>query len=165
MRSFVNIFLRVILKFLPLIGFPKLNALLFRLMGYKINPMARIYSSVQIFGNIEVRIGENTFIGHESIITGGLAKIYIGSDCDISDRVSIFCGTHEIDLKGKNIAGKGIGKNIMIGNGVWIGYGALILPGINIGDKAIIGAGCVVSKNVAPRTIVAGNPMKVIREF
>jgi maltose O-acetyltransferase len=134
-------------------------------MGYNINYTVRIYSSVQIFGNIKVSIGKNTFIGHESIITGGLANISIGANCDISDRVSIFCGTHEIDVEGERTAGKGIGKDIVIGNGVWIGYGALILPGVCIGDKSIVAAGTVVHKDVPARTIVGGNPMKIIRSL
>lgn len=134
-------------------------------MGYCVDYTTRIYSSVQISGDIKVFIGKNTFIGHESIITGGLASISIGANCDISDRVSIFCGTHRIDIKGDRVAGEGIGKDIVIGNGVWIGYGALILPGITIGDKTIIAAGTVVHKNVPSYTVVGGNPMRIIRKL
>ncbi len=54
--------------------------------------------------------------------------------------------------------------NTVIGNDVWIGQNAVILPGVHIGDGAIIGANCVVGSNVAPYTIVAGNPAKVIRK-
>ena len=94
-----------------------------------------------------------------------MAKIIIGSNCDISDRVSIFCGTHEIDEIGPRVAGNGIGKDIFIGNGVWIGYGALILPGVKIGDKAVIAAGSVVHKDVPAYTIVGGNPIIEIRRI
>jgi virginiamycin A acetyltransferase len=51
----------------------------------------------------------------------------------------------------------------IVGNDVWIGYGALIMPGVTIGDGAIIAAGSVVTKNVLPYTIVGGNPAQVIR--
>lgn len=54
--------------------------------------------------------------------------------------------------------------NTVIGNDVWIGQNAVILPGVNIGDGAIIGANSVVGTKVAPYTIVAGNPAKVIRK-
>ena len=54
--------------------------------------------------------------------------------------------------------------NTIVGNDVWIGYAATIMPGINIGDGAIIAANSVVTKNVAPYTIVGGNPAKVIRK-
>ncbi|MGL5132194.1 MAG: CatB-related O-acetyltransferase [Planktothrix sp.] len=54
--------------------------------------------------------------------------------------------------------------NTVIGNDVWIGYGATIMPGINIGDGAIIGAQSVVTRDVSPYTIVGGNPAKEIRK-
>jgi virginiamycin A acetyltransferase len=59
------------------------------------------------------------------------------------------------------MSGKG---NTVIGNDVWIGQNAVILPGVNIGDGAIIGANSVVGSNISPYTIVAGNPAKVIRK-
>ena len=56
------------------------------------------------------------------------------------------------------------GGDVVIGNRAWIGYGALILPGITIGDGAVVGAGAVVTKDVEPFTIVAGNPARKIGE-
>ena len=53
--------------------------------------------------------------------------------------------------------------NTVIGNDVWIGQNAVVLPGVQIGDGAIIGANSVVGSNVAPYTIVVGNPAKVLR--
>ena len=111
---------------------------------------------------MNVYIGSNTHIGNETIITGGSASIKIGNNCDISDRVSIVCGTHEISKTGLKAAGKDVGRDITIGNGVWIGYGAIILPGIKIGDKSIIGAGSLVNKDVPPGVTVAGNPARLI---
>lgn len=156
---------RSILKLLPLIRFRRVNVLLFRGQGFIIASSARIYSSVEIRGDISVEIGKETFIGSKTTITGGLAKIKIGNYCDISDKVSIFCGTHIVNEIGLRSAGKGVGKDIIIGNGVWIGYGSLILPGVTIGDNAIIAAGSVVHKDVEERSIVGGNPIKLIRKF
>ena len=164
-KKIFKLFIRWMLKVLPLISFPKLNVRLYKMLGYKIHPTVRVYSSVEIMGDISVEIKERTFIGHKTRITGGKARILIGSDCDISDNVSIVCGTHVIDKKGKRVAGEGIGIDITIGNGVWIGYGAIILPGVNVGDKAVIAAGAVVTKDVEPFTIVGGNPIKKIREL
>lgn len=158
-----KLLIRAVLKGVPLIVFPKLNVFLNRLLGYQVDYSARIYSSVVIRGEMEVYIGKDTFIGDMSTIVGGRSIVHIGDFCDISDRVSIVTGTHEIDIDGVRIAGKGLSKNVKVGNGVWIGYGAIILPGVTIGDKSIIAAGCVVNKDVAPYTVVAGNPMQVKR--
>lgn len=164
-NKLASIFYRTILRHLPLILFPKLNVILFNKLGYNLHPTVRIYSSVQIMGDINVEIGSYTFIGHETLLTGGLASIKIGKYCDISDRVNIFCGSHKISKNSKRIAGKGIGKSITIGNGVWIGLGASILPGITIGSKSIIAAGTIVTKDVPSNVIVGGNPMRIIREI
>lgn len=134
-------------------------------MGYNIDYSARIYSSTEIMGDINVIIGKNTFIGHQTLITGGKACIRIGDNCDISDRVIITCGSHEINIKGPRIAGNGVGKNITIGNGVWIGIGAIILPGVKIGDNAIIGAGALVNKDVSSYSVVGGVPAKKISDL
>lgn len=158
-------FFRFLVGLLPLLKFPRLNVFLFRLQGYRVHYSARVFSSVQILGAFNLTIGERTFVGHETIITGGLANIKIGSDCDISSRVSIFCGTHVISTDKIRTAGEGIGKDINIGNGVWIGHGVLVLPGVNIGDGAIIAAGSVVHKDVDPYTIVGGNPVRFIRSI
>lgn len=164
MRLF-KFLLRTTLFILPCILFPNLNVRLFRWLGYDISVSARIYSSVQIMGDILVNIGDDTFIGHQTLITGGGAKITIGNFCDISDRVIICCGTHEIDPVGIRTAGTGFGKDIAIEDGVWIGIGSLIQPGVRIGKKSIIAAGTVVNKNVEPYTVVGGNPMRVIKDL
>ena len=163
---FIRYTLDLFFKLIPVQAWPYFNSFLFRIKGYNVSLSARLYSTVQITGIMNVTIGSDTFIGHESrIVGGGQASIIIGENCDISDRVSIFCGTHDIDLVGIRVAGIGIGKNVEIGDGVWIGYGALILPGVKIGNKAIIAAGAVVHKNVDEGTIVGGNPIKIIRKI
>ena len=103
----------------------------------------------------------------------------IGKFCSIADQVVfILGGEHSTQSKStfpftsfpkqwKNIdfdSGQPISKgDINIGNDVWIGYRATILSGVSIGNGAVIGAGSVISKNVAPYSIVAGNPAKLIR--
>ena len=164
MKRILNYFTRLTLSLLPELLFPRLNVFLFNSLGYNLHNSARVSSSVDISGSIVVNIGKLTHVGSKTIISGGKAKISIGSRCDISGNVGIICGTHEIDKTGLRIAGKNIGKDIVIGNGVWIGFGALILPGVKIGDKCIVGAGCVVSKDVPDESIAIGNPM-IIRKI
>jgi len=154
--------LRFIFKRLPLSKFFKFKNFLLKLQGIKINNNARIFSSVQIFGPNTIIIGNDTFIGHETLINGSYnSKIIIGNFVDISHRVTISTGTHEIDILGNHTAGKGISADIIINDGVWIGMNSIILPGVTIGKKSIIAAGSVVTKSVPEYSIVAGNPAKI----
>ncbi len=157
--------IRLFLNLLPALSFIKLNRWLFNKLGYDIHPTARISARAKLLGNINISIGEETFIGHYTLIMGGGSIIKIGGNCDISSNVTIISGTHLIDPEGMRMAGKGIGRDIQIGNGVWIGAGAIILPGIKINDKAIIGAGSVVTKDVESYTVVVGNPARPIRKY
>ena len=156
---------RIFLSLLPPLFFYKLNRYLFSKLGYQIHPTVRISSQARLFGNINLKIGENTFIGHYTLLMGGDSSIIIGDDCDISSNVTIVSGTHKLNPEGIRMAGKGIGKDIVIGNGVWIGASATILPGVTIGDKSVIAAGSIVNKNVSTYTIVAGNPAKPIKKY
>lgn len=150
---------------MPSLRFARINAYLFKMKGYDIHQTARIISTVQILGNIKVSIGEHTFIGHETLIIGGDSSIYIGKNCDISSRVNIVSGTHHIDMEGERSAGLGIGKDIFIEDGVWIGFGVLVLPGVTIGEKSIIGAGSIVIKDIPSYCIAVGNPCKPIKKW
>lgn len=166
MKKILSIIADIVLKFLPLFYFVKLTSFLFKLKGHNIHYTCKFFSTVKMIGNVDIKVGSHTFIGHETLLMGGSdSKIIIGSNCDISSRVTIITGTHEIDRLGVRSAGLGYSSSIEIGNGVWIGFGAQILPGVSIGDKAIIGAGSVVVKNVQANTIVAGNPAKLIRNL
>lgn len=104
-------------------------------------------------------------------------RIVIGSFCSIANEVVIFGGgEHRVDwistfplriAFGDSLAGKdghpSTKGETNIGSDVWIGFRAIILSGVTIGDGAIIGAGAVVAGNVPPYAIVAGNPAKIIR--
>jgi acetyltransferase-like isoleucine patch superfamily enzyme len=123
------------------------------------------------------KIGRGTY-GNPTIFSWDESStLEIGAYCSISDNVNIFLGgEHRTDwvttypfnifLKtAKNYKGHPKTKgNVIIGNDVWVGYGATILSGTNIGDGAVIGAQSVVTKNVSPYSIVAGNPAKEIRK-
>lgn len=104
------------------------------------------------------------------------ATLRIGAYCSIAKRVQFFLGgEHRTDWvttfpfgemldSAKDIQGHPRTKgDIIIGNDVWIGYEALIMSGVTIGDGAVIGARAVVTKDVPPYSIVAGNPAKVVR--
>ena len=105
------------------------------------------------------------------------ATLRIGNFCSIAEDVTILLGwEHRTDWvttypfriffeEFKHFEGTPATKgDVTIGNDVWIGRGAFILSGVTIGDGAVVGASSVVAKNVAPYTIVAGNPARVIRQ-
>ncbi|HEY0272324.1 MAG TPA: acyltransferase [Chitinophaga sp.] len=141
----------------------RLKNQLWNMAGFKVAADCRLFSSVRISRQVQLSIGSDTFIGHDTIILGGPSKVSIGRNCDISSRVNIITGTHEINVTGNRMAGKGFSEDITIGNGVWIGVGATILAGVEIGDMALIGAGSVVNRNIPPYTIVGGVPAKVLK--
>lgn len=122
---------------------------------------------VAVFGDFtvinprKVSIGNNCAINHDVFILGS-SGIEIGDNVVLSARCMIidagldtsnFANTHER---------KYIDAPVAIGSGVWVGAGAIILPGVTIGEKSIVGAGSVVTRDVPPRSIVAGNPARVI---
>lgn len=108
-----------------------------------------------------ITIGKNVFINAccKFQDQGGIT---IGNNCLIGHNVTIATLNHDFNpIKRANINP----SPVVIGNNVWIASDSTILPGITIGDGAIVGAGSVVTKNVPENTIVAGNPARVIRKI
>ncbi|WP_429190697.1 acyltransferase [Fusobacterium sp. PH5-44] len=104
-------------------------------------------------------IGENTSIGRNSYLdTRG--KLKIGNNVSISPNVKIITGEHELNSATFDY----ISSPIIIEDYVWIGTGAIILPGIILGKGAVIAAGSVVTKNVDSYSVVGGNPAKFIKK-
>ena len=149
---------------LPRLYFPAINRYSFTLQGYTIAKSVRISSKARLSGAIKIQIGDGTYIGDNTVITGGMASIHIGNNCDVSDNVLICSGSHLIGDSTRR-AGIGVGYPIIIGDGVWIGIGSIILPGVTIGEGSIIAAGSVVIKNVPPNCLVAGNPAVFKKEL
>lgn len=136
---------------------------LLRAAGIDVHPSARIVSSVSFIGTGPVTIGSDTFIGHRTVIIAAGAPVHIGSNVDIAPCVYVGNGSHHIDMTGSHSAGPGYSAPISVEDGVWIGAGALILPGVKIGKKAIIGAGSVVIRDVPPFCVAAGVPCRVLK--
>ncbi len=129
-------------------------------MGVKINGAPRVASSVRFYGEMEVTLGDDVFLGHGVIVSGGKSRVTIGDCVDIAPRVSILTGTHAIDMIGPHSAGKGFSKDVRIEDGVWIGAGTTILGGVTIGRKAVIAAGSTVTRDIPPYTMAAGVPCR-----
>lgn len=125
--------------------------------------------------NTSISIGKRTFIGGSSLICA--EKIIIGSDVLIAwgcvfldhNSHSLFFHKRKDDvinrLNGEKNWSIVIRKPIVVEDKAWIGFNSIILKGVTIGEGAIVGAGSVVTKDVPPYTIVAGNPARIIREI
>ncbi len=92
------------------------------------------------------------------------ATVTIGDRTLIGPGCHLICTNHSIDPE-ERLKGLFFNKPITIGKRVWLGANVTVLPGVTIGDDAVIGAGSVVTKDIPPRTIAAGNPCKVLREI
>jgi acetyltransferase-like isoleucine patch superfamily enzyme len=141
----------------------RFKAFLLRLRGFQIGNNVRVVSSVKIKLK-HLSVGDNTFIGHETLIIGGDVLVQIGQNVDIAPRCVIVTGTHEIG-DSTHRAGKGKSLNIIIGDGTWIGANSTILGGVCIGQGCIIAAGSLVCENIDNNCLVAGVPAKVIRKL
>lgn len=109
--------------------------------------------------NIEV--GENFYANYNLTILD-VGKVSIGANAMFGPNVSIYTAGHPVHPESRN-SGYEYGIPITIGDNVWIGGNAVILPGVTIGSNVVIGAGSVVSKDVPDNVIAAGNPCRVIR--
>lgn len=114
------------------------------------------HSTIMVHQGAKLEIGHNTYLNGGSIDCSH--HISIGKDCAIADGVRI------IDESWHATNSQIAESEIRIGNNVWIATGALILPGVTIGDGAIVAAGAVVTKDVPAKCMVAGVPAKVIKE-
>ena len=108
-------------------------------------------------------IGEKVFFNFNCVILD-VMQVTIGSRTMFGPNVQIYTATHPINHERRS-SGREFAKGITIGEDVWIGGSAIICPGVTIGDRSVIGAGSVVTKNIPSDVIAAGNPCKVIRKI
>ena len=108
-----------------------------------------------------IYIGKNFFANFDCVFLDA-GKITIGDHCKLGPKVMILSVTHPVEPDARR-DGINIPVDVTIGDDVWIGAGAIILPGVTIGNKAVIGAGSVVTKDVPESCVVAGNPARIIR--
>jgi maltose O-acetyltransferase len=108
-----------------------------------------------------IRLGKDVFLNFNCIILD-VTGVVVGDHARVGPGVQILAADHPRDPQVR-LQGLESGRPIHIGRNVWIGGGALILPGVTIGDDVIIGAGSVVTNDVASGTTVAGNPTRELR--
>jgi acetyltransferase-like isoleucine patch superfamily enzyme len=113
----------------------------------------------------KLTIDNGTYVGHYVEI-GCSNKVHIGKDCLIADHVFIADTDHIYENIKEHISNKVTeNKAVIIGDNVWIGDGAKVLPGTEIGDRCVIGAGTVVRGKIQSYSVVSGIPGKVIKRY
>ena len=111
----------------------------------------------------EVSIGAKTVIGQECTISA-FQHVSIGRECVIADRVMLIDFDHGVTEVERPIRVQGIYKrDVRVGHNVWIGYGACILRGVEVGDNSVIGTSSVVTRSVPENAVVGGVPARVLR--
>lgn len=105
-------------------------------------------------------VGEEVFMNYNCVILD-VTRVTIGTKVDIGPGVQILAADHPRDPEARR-KGLEFGRPVSIGSNVWIGAAALILPGVTVGDDAIIGAGAVVTRDVPNGATVVGNPARSI---
>lgn len=108
-------------------------------------------------------LGEKVFFNFNCVVLD-VMEVKIGSRTLLGPNVQIYTATHPIHYK-ERASGLEYAKAIQIGEDVWVGGSAVICPGVSIGDRCIIGAGSVVTKNIPSDVFAAGNPCRVIRSL
>lgn len=108
-------------------------------------------------------LGEKVYFNFNCVILD-VMRVEIGSRSMFGPNVQIYTATHTLNHKERS-SGVEFAKPVTVGEDVWIGGSAVICPGVNIGDRTVIGAGSVVTKNIPSNVFAAGNPCKVIREL
>ena len=131
-----------------------------QILRYRISPTAAIHSGCW-FSGFHLSVGDHSVINRKCRLDarGGLS---IGANVSISPECYVITASH--DPHSPSFEGATKPMAVVIEDHAWLGVRAIVLPGVTIGRGAIVGAGAVVSRNVPPMAIVAGNPARIIGE-
>ncbi len=131
----------------------------FKLAGVNIGNGSTIHMGVRYFNPRGIEVGEDTIVGYRTFLDGR-KKLKIGDHVDIASEVMIYNSEH--DLESEKFEARS--EEVSIGNYVFIGPRAIIMPGVKIGKGAVVAGGAVVTKDVPDFAVVGGVPAKVIGE-
>ncbi len=157
--SYIDDFELLIVRISGFIPIHLFRYLIYTLAGVRIHWSAHVHMGTQFFNPAGVEIGKGTIVGQNAFLDGR-ERLKIGQYVDIASDVMIYNSEHDIN----SVFFEAINAPVEIGDYVFIGPRAIILPGVKIGKGAVVAAGAVVTKDVAEYSVVGGVPAKVIGE-
>lgn len=122
-----------------------------------------IEPSIRVDYGYNIHTGSAFFANFDCVFLD-VCEIRFGDRCMLGPGVHIYTATHPLDPLTRS-SGREYGMPVRIGDDVWIGGGALIMPGVTIGNRAVIASGAVVTKNVPDDVVVGGNPARIIKHL
>lgn len=158
-KTFRLFFANNIMHILPETRCYRFKSRILKLCGVVVGKNVRVCSSVKVIGNGILEIGDNTFIGPQTFIHV-TSSVKIGKNCDISSKVTILNGSHEIDNNSDHIAGRGISEDVIIGDGCWVCTNAVILGSSMIGNRCLVAAGAITKGKYENYKILKGTIAK-----
>ena len=108
-----------------------------------------------------IEVGKNFFANYNCTIID-VAKVTIGDNCQMAPNVAIYTAGHPLHPVSRNSLYE-YGISVTIGDNVWIGGRAVIVPGITIGNDVVVASGAIVTKDVPDKVVVGGNPAKILK--
>jgi maltose O-acetyltransferase len=111
----------------------------------------------------QLHVGARTFVNF-GLVALDVATITIGDDAQIGPNVQLLTPTHPVEPEPRRAKFEAA-RPITIGDNVWLGGGAIVLPGVSIGSNSVVGAGAVVTKDVPDHVVAVGNPARVVRHM
>jgi maltose O-acetyltransferase len=110
-----------------------------------------------------IRVGARTFVNY-GLVALDVASIAIGDDVQIGPNVQLLTPTHPIDPDSRRAKWEAA-EPIAIESNVWLGGGVIVLPGVTVGENTVVGAGSIVTKDLPPNVVAAGNPARIVRSL
>jgi acetyltransferase-like isoleucine patch superfamily enzyme len=139
-----------------------IRALFSELIGKQVDDSFSLIPPFYTTGGVDISVGRNVFI-NQNCTFYDLGGLDIADDVMIGPNVSIITSGHPIEPSRRRSGV--VAKPVVIGRNVWIAAGAIIIGGVTVGENSVVAAGSVVTRDVPPNTLVAGNPARVIRSI
>ena len=155
----------LLMAILPNSGCQNIKAKLYRWAGVKVGTDVEFFQGIKVQGIGELEIQDRAFIGHEVLfMLNEGSKIVVEESAIVGSRSVVMTGFHPITPDGERILSReGTCSTVRIGKGCSVSTACVVLPGVTVGEKALVAAGATVAKDVEAYTLVGGCPARFIR--